>query len=128
MTFLTVEQILFLHARLIEETGGNHGVRDLGLLLSAIGRPRAGFEGQDFYPDPFSKAAALLDSLIRNHPFIDGNQRTGVAAAGLYQVRNGYRLTASNADLEGLALAVAQSKMTVLDIAGWLREHTRPIQ
>jgi death-on-curing protein len=123
MTFLTVEQILFLHARLVDETGGSHGVRDLGLLLSAAGRPQAGFEGQDLYPDPFSKAAALLDSLIRNHPFIDGNKRTGVAAAGLFLVRNGYRLTASNPDLEGLAMAVAQSKISPEEIATWLKER-----
>ncbi|OGO36245.1 MAG: hypothetical protein A2W35_10310 [Chloroflexi bacterium RBG_16_57_11] len=126
MSFLTVEQILFLHARLIDETGGSHGVRDLGLLLSAVGRPQASFEGQDLYPDPFSKAAALLDSLIRNHPFIDGNKRTGVAAAGLFLVRNGFRLTPSNPDLEGLAIAAAQSTLAIEDIASWLREHAIP--
>ena len=125
MIYLTVEQILFLHARLIEETGGSHGVRDLGLLLSAVGRPQATFEGQDLYPDHYSKAAALLDSLIRNHPFIDGNKRTGVAAAGLFLVRNGYRLVVSNMDLERLALAVSQSRMTVDEIAVWLRSHTK---
>jgi death-on-curing protein len=124
MTFLTTEQVLFLHARLIDETGGSHGVRDLGLLLSAVGRPQASFEGQDLYPDLFSKAAALLDSLIRNHPFIDGNKRTGVSAAGVVLVRNGFHLTASNPDLEALAIAVAQSKTTIEAIASWLREHS----
>lgn len=124
MTFLTVEQILFLHARLINETGGSHGVRDLGLLLSAVGRPQASFEGQEFYPDLFFKAAALLDSLIRNHPFIDGNKRTGVSAAGVFLVRNGFHLTVSNPDLEALAIAVAQSKTTIEAIASWLREHS----
>ena len=124
MTYLTVEQILFLHARLINEIGGSHGVRDLGLLLSAGGRPQASFEGQEFYPDLFSKAAALLDSLVRNHPFIDGNKRTGVSAAGVFLVRNGFHLTASNPNLEALAMAVAQSKMTAEAIASWLREHS----
>lgn len=126
MIYLTVEQVLFLHARLIDATGGSHGVRDLGLLLSAIGRPQTGFEGQDLYPDLFLKAAALLDSLILNHPFLDGNKRTGVAAAGLLLVRNGYRLTASNADLEGLALAIVLSRLTIPEIAGWLRNHAQP--
>jgi death-on-curing protein len=124
MTFLTVEQILFLHARLIEETGGSHGVRDLGLLLSAVGRPQASFEGQDLYPDACSKAAALLDSLIRNHPFIDGNKRTGIAAATIFLLRNGCRLSASNEDLERLALAVAKSSMTLDEITHWLRSRT----
>ena len=71
MEYLTPEQILFLHARLIEETGGGEGVRDVGLLLSAIARPQASFDDKDLYPDIFSKAAALMDSLIRNHPFLD---------------------------------------------------------
>lgn len=123
MIFLTVEQILFLHARLIDETGGSHDVRDLGLLLSATGGSQASFEGQDLYLDPLSKAAALLDSLIRNHPFIDGNKRTGMAAASLFLLRNDFHLTATNPELEELAMAVAQSKMTMDDITLWLREH-----
>ena len=99
MKYLSAEQILFIHARMIEETGGSHGVRDLGMLLSSLGRPQASFEDQDIYPGLFSKAAALMESLICNHPFVDGNKRTGATAAGLFLRRNGYRLTASNVDL-----------------------------
>ena len=99
MNFLSAEQILFIHARLVEETGGSHGVCDLNMLLSAIGRAQASFDNQDLYPDLFSKAAALMESLIRNQPFVDGNMRTGATAAGLFLRRNGYRLIASNADL-----------------------------
>jgi death-on-curing protein len=124
MNFLTPEQVLFLHARLIEETGGSHGVRDLGLLLSALGRLQASFDNQDLYPDIFSKAAALMDSLIRNHPFVDGNKRTGISAASLFLRRNGYRLTASNAELEALTLAVTQSQKTIQQIADWFRSHS----
>jgi death on curing protein len=65
--FLTPEQVLFIHARLVSETGGSHGVRDLGLLESAVARPQASFDSQDLYPDLFTKAAALLESLIGNH-------------------------------------------------------------
>jgi death-on-curing protein len=126
MTYLTIEQILFLHERRIEETDGSHGVRDLGLLLTAASRPKASFEEQDLYPDLYSKAAALLDSLIRNNPFIDGNKRTCVAAAGLFLLRNGFRLTTSNQDFEGLAMAVAQSKTSVEDITAWLQEYAIP--
>ena len=96
MNYLSAEQILFIHARLIEETGGRHGVRDLSMLLSALGRPQASFDDQDLYPDLFSKAAALMDSLIRNHPFVDGNKRTGATAAGVFLRRNGYRLIKRN--------------------------------
>lgn len=76
--YLTVPQILFIHARLIDETGGAHGLRDLGALEAASARPQATFAEQELYPDFFSKAAALLDSLINNHPFVDGNKRTGI--------------------------------------------------
>jgi len=128
MNYLTAEQILFLHARLIEETGGSHGVRDINLLLSAIGRPQASFDDQDLYTDIFTKAAALMDSLVRNHPFIDGNKRTGISAAGLFLARNGYRLTASNTELETLALAVAGSQKSIPEIASWFRDHSHPIE
>jgi len=123
MKYLTVEQVAFLHARLIEETGGSHGIRDVGLLQSAVARPRATFEGEDLYADVFSKAAALMHSLINNHPFVDGNKRTGSAAAVLFLRANEWSFEASNAELEGFALQVARGERDVLQAAGWLREH-----
>jgi death-on-curing protein len=124
MNYLTIEQILFLHARLIEETGGSHGVRDLGLLESAVARPQTTFGGTDLYPDLISKAAALLESLIRNHPFLDGNKRTGIAAAALFLLRNGRRLTASNSELETFTLYVTESRPDLSKITTWLQSHT----
>ena len=76
MIYLSAEQVLFLHDRLIEETGGEHGVRDLGGLESALARPQAAFGDTEFYPDIFTKAAVLMDGLTRNHAFIDGNKRS----------------------------------------------------
>jgi len=125
MIYLTVEQVLFLHARLVAETGGSHGVRDLGLLLSAVGRPQASFDDQDLYPDLFAKAGALMDSLIQNHAFVDGNKRTGVAAAVLFLQINGYKLEATNAELAKFILEVAQSLHTTDEIAAWLQAHAR---
>ncbi|MBN1148775.1 MAG: type II toxin-antitoxin system death-on-curing family toxin [Anaerolineales bacterium] len=125
MDDLTAEQVLFLHARLVEETGGEHGLRDLNLLLSALGRPQTSFDGEDLYPDLFSKAAALADSLIRNYPFVDGNKRTGIAAAGLFLFRNGYRLTVANTELETFTIAIAQSQKTIEEIADWLHNNTQ---
>ncbi|MFQ5855792.1 MAG: type II toxin-antitoxin system death-on-curing family toxin [Anaerolineae bacterium] len=126
MNYLTGVQVLFLHARLIEETGGSHGVRDVALLESAVARPRATFGGEDLYPDLFSKAAALMDSLIRNHPFIDGNKRTGIAAAALFLRQNGRRLTATNPELETFTLYVAESGPDISEIAEWLGSHSVP--
>jgi death-on-curing protein len=126
VNYLTTEQILFLHARLIEETGGSHGVRDVALLESAAARPRATFGGRDLYPDLFSKAAALMDSLIRNHPFIDGNKRTGIAAATLFLRQNGRRLTATNPELEAFTLHATTSRLDVSEIATWFQTHSAP--
>jgi death-on-curing protein len=128
MDFLSAEQILFIHARLIEETGGSHGVRDLNGLLAAVGRPQGSFDDQELYPDLFSKAAALMDSLIRNHPFTDGNKRTGVTAAGLFLRRNGYNLTATNADLVEIAMGIARSQYTLEEITSWLQDNSQPIE
>lgn len=127
MNYLTAEQILFLHARLVAETGGSHGVRDLNMLLSAVSRPQASFDDQDLYLDLFHKAAALLDSLINNHPFVDGNKRTGIAAAALFLQANGYRLNVSNIELERFTLDVAQALHSVEEIAVWFQDHVRLI-
>lgn len=124
MNYLTPEQVLFLHARLIEETGGGHGVRDVNLLESAVARPQSTFGGEDLYPDLFSKAAALMDSLVRNHPFIDGNKRTGIAAAALFLRQNNRHLTATSTELEEFTLHVAKSRLTITEIAEWFREHS----
>ena len=125
MTYLTVEQVLFLHGRLIEETGGSHGVRDIGLLQSAVARPQATFEGEEMYADVFSKAAALMESLVGSHPFVDGNKRTGVAAAGIFLTRNGWTREVSNPELEDFALRVAGGELSVAEIARWLGQHSR---
>ena len=123
--YLTAEQVLFIHYRLVGETGGEHGVRELGLLKSAIARPQATFDRQELYPDIFEKAAALMESLINNHPFVDGNKRTGIACAVLFLQQNGVSFSAKNADLEKFTLRVASSKVGRSDITEWLKKHSR---
>ena len=120
--FLTPEQVLFIHSRLIQETGGAHGVRDLSMLLSALGRPQASFEGNDLYSDIYSKAAALMDSLIRNHSFIDGKKRTAIPAAALFLHLNGVSLVVSNEEMVRFTLLCARSKVTLEEISAWLLE------
>ena len=126
MRYLTAEQVLFIHARLIAETGGMHGVRDVGLLSSAVERPRATFGGKDLYRDLFRKAAALMGSLIGNHPFLDGNKRTAISAAGLFLMLNGYELNASQKELETFTLRMALKKSDVQDAAAGFRKHSTP--
>ena len=124
--YLTAEQVLFIHYRLLNETGGEHGIRDLGMLESAIARPKATFAKQELYPDTFEKAAALMESLINNHPFVDGNKRTGIACAVLFLKQNGIPFSAKNAELESFTLRVASSKVGQSEIARWLKKHSHP--
>jgi death-on-curing protein len=126
--YLSPEQVLFLHSRVISETGGTHGVRDLGMLLSALGCPQAIFEGQELYPDLFTKTAALMDSLIRNHPFVDGNKRTAITAAALFLCTNHYWLTVENNEMVRFTLACAQSQLSLDEIADWFKRHSLPIE
>ncbi len=124
MKYLSPHQVLFLHARLIGETGGSHGVRDMGLLLSTLGRPQATFEGKDLHPTMYQKAAALSDSMINNHPFVDGNKRTGIGAAVLFLSLNGYVVTASNQELLDLTMQIAQKRTTIDEVANWFEKYS----
>ena len=123
--YLTAEQILFIHYRLVSETGGKHGLRDLRLLESAVARPRQTFGNEELYRDIFEKAAALMESLVNNHPFIDGNKRTRIACTVLFLRQNGITFSAKNSELEKFTLRVASSKIKRSEIAVWLRKHSR---
>lgn len=127
MNYLTPEQILFIHFLIIEETGGSHGIRDLSLLESATARPIATFSANDLYPDLFSKAAALMHSIVKNHPFVDGNKRTAITTAGIFLKFNNYTITASNKALEQFTLKVASDHVAVEEIAEWFREHVEKV-
>jgi len=126
--YLTPEQVLFLHSRLVSETGGAHGVRDLGMLLSALGRPQATFEDKELYPDLFTKTAALMDSLVRNHPFVDGNKRTAITSAGIFLWINGYQLTVENREMVRFTLACAQSQLSLEEIAEWFQINSLSVK
>lgn len=128
MIYLSVEQVLFLHDRLIEETGGEHGVRDLGGLESALARPQAAFGDTEFYPDLFTKAAVLMDGLTRNHAFIDGNKRISISTAVMFLQVNGFRLTAKNDELEEFAIHVTTMKPNIEEIADWFRAKTKSVR
>jgi death on curing protein len=95
MNSLNIHQILTIYNEVIDQTGGTRGLRDIRLLESAVGRLQAAFAGEEFYPDVFSKAAALGHSIILNHPFVDGNKRAGYMGMRIFLNLNGYDLTAS---------------------------------
>lgn len=123
--YLSVEQVLAAHAELIKRYGGNQGVRDRGLLESAVFRPQASAFGQEAYPTLFEKCAVLGYFLIQNHLFLDGNKRTGFAAMHLMLLINGYDLTSTAIEEVEMTENVASGKMHESEIALWLREHSR---
>ena len=128
MNVLTPEQVLFIHYRLIEETGGSHGIRDVGLLQSAVARQATTFDKNDLYPDLFSKAASLMHSIIKNHPFVDGNKRTAISTASIFLIRNNYTLTASNKELERFTIKAASENLELQEIAKWFKEHSKKLK
>lgn len=124
MNYLNAEQVLFIHSRLIDETGGMQGLRDLGLLESAVSRPQVVFNNEELYPTIFHKAAALAESLIKNHPFIDGNKRTAITSTAIFLQINGYILKTSQRELVDFTLALATRKSYLNQAVIWLEEHT----
>ncbi len=110
---IALEEALAIHAELIEATGGSHGVRDQGGLEAALARPFATFDGQELYPDPVVKAAALLESVVKNHPFVDGNKRTGYVLARLILLTYDMDLQASDDEEYDLVIRVATGQLQV---------------
>ena len=125
--YLSIHELLALHERIAEQSGGGFGVRDLGLLESALAQPRQSFDGADLYPSLVEKAAALGFSLIGNHPFVDGNKRIGHAAMEIFLVLNGYEIDADVDEQERLVLAVAAGEMTRARLTDWLQDHLRAV-
>ncbi len=121
--YLSLREILTLHERIAASSGGGIGVRDLGLLESAIAQPRQSFDGADLYPSILDKAAALGFSLVSNHPFVDGNKRVGHAALEVFLMLNGYELEASVDEQERIILAVAAGDMSREEFSAWVNRH-----
>ena len=121
--YLSVEQVLALHRALVREFGGADALRDRGGLESAVARPAMTFGGEDLYEDLAAKAAALMHSLVLNHPFVDGNKRIGVVAAEYFLDGNGYLVSATDEELEVVTLAVAQGTFEVEALAIWFRQR-----
>lgn len=123
--FLSLERVLFMHQDLTQDFGGDAGVRDLGLLQSALAMPSAGMGGEYFHSDVFEMAAAYLFHIVKNHPFVDGNKRVGTAAALAFLEFNGMGVDVSNDKVVDLVLSVAEGKTPKSAVAEFLRKHAR---
>ena len=127
MRYLTLAEVVELHRRLLEATGGGAGIRDLATLESAVTQPKLTFAGADLYPTLVEKAAALCFSLVRNHPFVDGNKRVGHAAMETFLVLNGMDLDAGFDDQERVMLDLAAGRIDRGHFTAWLRQHVKSV-
>ena len=123
--YLSIEQILAIHEELIKSYGGSHGVRDRGLLESAVFRPQTTVFGEEAYPTVFEKCAVLGYSLIQNHSFLDGNKRTGFAVMHLMLLINGYDLTSDTKEEIYMTENIASGKMRETEITKWLKQYSK---
>ncbi|MBX3384544.1 MAG: type II toxin-antitoxin system death-on-curing family toxin [Phycisphaeraceae bacterium] len=121
--FLRVDDVLQIHQDQIERYGGSPDLRDPGLLTSAVDTPRAMFDGKYLHGDLFDMAAAYLFHIVQNHPFVDGNKRTGTAAALVFLDLNGIEMEIDDGALVDLVLAVAQGQIAKPEVAAFLRTH-----
>lgn len=122
--YLTLDEVLVIHYEEVEKFGGSHGIRALDLLDSALHRPQASFMGDDLYPTMFHKAAALMQSILLNHPFIDANKRTATVSTAYFLHINGYDIKTSQKDLVDFALKIESKQMDLEQIADWLKEYS----
>jgi len=128
MRYLSLSEVIELHRRIMDQSGGASGLRDLGGLESAIAQPRMTFGGQDLYPTLIEKAGALCFSLVQNHPFVDGNKRLGHAAMEVFLILNGHEIQASVDEQENLILGVAASQITRDNLIAWLTKHVLEVK
>ncbi|MPY88962.1 MAG: type II toxin-antitoxin system death-on-curing family toxin [Luteitalea sp.] len=127
VVYLSMSQVLELHAAQIAHYGGAKDLRDRGALEAALARPAMTFGGEDLYADVPAKAAALLHSLVLNHPFLDGNKRVGAHAAVLFLTVNDVELLATPEALVAVTLATAEGKVEPEALAIWFRQHSRSL-
>jgi death on curing protein len=125
--FLTLDEVLAIHSDQIRRYGGTHGLRDLGLLSSALGTVAATFGGSYLHPSLAEMAAAYLFHIARNHPLLDGNKRTALATALAFLWLNGRRLEADDDGLVELVLRVAEGRAAKADVAVFIERHLRPV-
>ena len=123
VTFLEVDAVLRIHSRMIAEFGGSADVRDQGLLQSAVHMPQAKFGGKYLHEGLPEMAAAYLYHICCNHPFVDGNKRTALATAEMFVLINGFRVTASNDELNAITWSVAEATLSKAELTAFFAQH-----
>ncbi len=123
MIRLSKEQVILLHKRLIETTGGSDGVRDAGMLDSALSNPFQSFGNEELYPSVQAKAAQLCFGIVKNHPMVDGNKRLGAHVMLVFLALNGYELSYTQQELSDAILRLASGEIRAEDILRWIISH-----
>lgn len=121
MIFLSVEEVIQIHDDLVSAYGGSHGIRDMGLLMSAIEMPKAMMFGEFLHESIYDKAAAYLFHIVCNHAFLDGNKRTGAAVSLVFLIQNGIKVKYNLNDFEEMVCKVSQSQMNKIQISEYLK-------
>ena len=125
MRYLTLQETMELHRRVIAQSGGTFGVHNLGALLSAVAQPRMTYDEQELYPSLVDKVSAFGYSLIMNHPFIEANERTGPAAMETMLFLNGFELDADVGEQEKIFLQLSAGNLSREELTDWLRTHVK---
>lgn len=130
LNYLSEAEILLIHSRIVDETGGLHGVRDRHAIASVTEQPRQAVFGKELYPTLFLKAAVYTRNIITHHPFLDGNKRTGITVASVFLKENKYQITAKEGEFYSLALHIAEDKWEYGEIASWfeVRASKSPVK
>jgi death on curing protein len=123
--YLEIDEVMAIHETMIDLFGGRKDIHDFTLLHSAVKRCKATFAGQDLYPSIFEKAAALIQSLILNHPFDDGNKRTAITSAARFLSLNGLELTLPIQETIDFTLGIDSHKLTFKQTANWFKKHSK---
>jgi len=121
---IDISEVVAIHRILINQFGGNPGIRDLSALESALQRPFQTFDNRDLYASDLEKAAALTESLLRNHPFIDGNKRVGYTVLRLFLASKSFKLTANKEQKYDFIINVATGLLAFEEIVSWIEIHT----
>jgi death-on-curing protein len=125
ISYLLIEEALELHAVVLGLTRGVLGVRDIGALSGSLERPKTTLGGKEMFPRIFEKAAAYIESVARNHPFLDGNKRTAYLIGAAFLHKNGYDLAPNQGEIEAFMVWMVTEKPPLKEIAAWLKKHSR---